>query len=57
MLNRQARQTDLLTEMTLYGGSQVLCGRWNDADYKAARCSPDEFYNRYTQYGISRVWR
>lgn len=34
----------------------VLCGRWNDADYKAARCSPDEFYNRYTQYGISRVW-
>lgn len=39
------------------GRPAVVCGRWNDADYKARRCPPDEWQQRYVQHGVERVWR
>ncbi|CAG9463442.1 unnamed protein product [Pedinophyceae sp. YPF-701] len=35
----------------------VLCARYSDEEYKAARCPPGEFHRRYGRHGIDRVWR
>jgi hypothetical protein len=41
----------------------VVCAAWNDADYRAARCPPDEWARRYTgthpdgsPFAIQAVW-
>ena len=36
---------------------QVLCGKWDDQSYRAARCNDAEFQERYGRFGIDRVWR
>lgn len=36
---------------------QVICGRWDDASYRARRCPPDEFNRRFAVHGVDRVWR
>ncbi|KAL6757989.1 hypothetical protein V8C86DRAFT_2609319 [Haematococcus lacustris] len=35
----------------------VVCARWNDEDYKARRCPPEEWQRRWAPHGITRVWR
>ena len=41
----------------VYVCMQVLCTKWTDAEYRAERCSPQEWNRRYTQHGVDRVWR
>ena len=36
---------------------QVMCGRWDDASYKARRCPSQEFHRRFVVHGVDRVWR
>ena len=36
---------------------QIICGRWDDASYRARRCPPDEFQRRFAVHGVDRVWR
>lgn len=36
---------------------QVVCGRFDDEEYKARRCPPDEFQKRYGQFGVHTIWR
>lgn len=36
---------------------QILCGAWNDSEYKKRRCDPAEFERRYGSHGIDKVWR
>ena len=36
----------------------LLCTAWTDEGYMRERCTgPDEFWERYGQYGVDRVWR
>ncbi len=34
----------------------VVCARWDDASYKAARCPPEEWARRYAPHGLAAVW-
>lgn len=36
--------------------AQVVCARFEDAEYKARRCPPDEWQRRYGRFGLDRVW-
>ena len=36
----------------------LLCTAWTDEAYRRERCAgPEEFWERYGQYGVDRVWR
>eukprot|EP00873_Tetraselmis_striata_P011088 jgi/Tetstr1/431352/TSEL_021043.t1 len=35
----------------------LICARFSDEEYKAKRCPPHEWQQRYVQYGVERVWR
>ena len=34
----------------------VVCAAYSDEEYKALRCAPGEFEQRYTSRGIDKVW-
>lgn len=36
---------------------QVVCARFDEEEYKAKRCPPEVFQERYGQYGIEQIWR
>ena len=36
---------------------QVMCARWDEEQYKAIRCGPEEFQRRWGVYGIDKIWR
>eukprot|EP00983_Pelagomonas_calceolata_P134377 1162056-Pelagomonas_calceolata.AAC.2 len=38
------------------GNRQVICAAWNDEDYKATRCPPDEWQSRWSVHGVQQVW-
>lgn len=37
--------------------AQVICAKWNDDAYKARRCPPEEWAQRWSPYGIESVWQ
>lgn len=40
------------------GRLAVMCTKYSDEEYKAVRCAGDdaEFYRRYGQFGVERIW-
>uniref|UniRef100_A0A7S3VP99 Uncharacterized protein n=1 Tax=Dunaliella tertiolecta TaxID=3047 RepID=A0A7S3VP99_DUNTE len=38
------------------GRRAVICAAWNDEDYKATRCPPDEWQSRWSVHGVQQVW-
>jgi len=38
------------------GRDAVICSVWNDEEYRARRCGPEEWARRWGVHGIERVW-
>ncbi|KAF5841123.1 hypothetical protein DUNSADRAFT_14299 [Dunaliella salina] len=38
------------------GRRAVICAAWDDEHYKATRCPPEEWHNRWSVHGVQQVW-
>ncbi|KAK9802978.1 hypothetical protein WJX73_002803 [Symbiochloris irregularis] len=60
-IDREHEFRFLAVDVNLLDGRQwphkaVICGRWNDSDYRRERCSDEVWHERYAQYGLQQVW-
>ncbi|KAF5841124.1 hypothetical protein DUNSADRAFT_14299 [Dunaliella salina] len=51
-----AHTADIFYKRGIARPETVICAAWDDEHYKATRCPPEEWHNRWSVHGVQQVW-